>query len=219
MTPEIQQRWATISKCGRYRYDLARAWAHIPLRWALWIMLNPSTADAEIDDATVRDICLRSWNWAQPWDARTYAITEARVRDISEHAGIDYDADAGDARFTCQVDGILVANLYAWRATDPLLMWRAKSQGGEDIIGEETDEHLQQLITDAAMVVCAWGNGPHVMLAAKAHAARALRVYQMIVNAGKTPYMLNLCKSGHPRHPLYWPADAQPKIFKGYDPS
>lgn len=203
MQPEILHRWADLSDCGRYRWQLGRAWTETPERWALWIMLNPSTADAETDDATIRDICLRTWNWTQPWAARTYAL----------------DTTAADARFTCNVHGVLVANLYAWRATDPLLMWRAKTQGGEDIIGAETDEHLQQLVDDADVVVCAWGNGPHVMLAATAHAARALRVYRMVVNAGKTPYMLNLCKSGHPRHPLYWAADAQPKIFKGYDPS
>jgi hypothetical protein len=36
---------ATISECGRYRYDLIRRWREGDLM--LWIMLNPSTADAQ----------------------------------------------------------------------------------------------------------------------------------------------------------------------------
>lgn len=46
---------AVISDCGRYRYLLRRTWAHSKPR-ALVIMLNPSTADAEVDDATIRSL-------------------------------------------------------------------------------------------------------------------------------------------------------------------
>lgn len=48
---------AVISDCGKYRYLLRRTWDHAKPR-ALLIMLNPSTADAKLDDATIRS-CVR----------------------------------------------------------------------------------------------------------------------------------------------------------------
>lgn len=48
---------AIISDCGRYRYLLRRTWNLVAPR-ALYVMLNPSTADASKDDATIRS-CVR----------------------------------------------------------------------------------------------------------------------------------------------------------------
>lgn len=43
---------AVLSDCGRYRYTLTRRWA--PGAPMLFVMLNPSTADASMDDPTIR---------------------------------------------------------------------------------------------------------------------------------------------------------------------
>jgi hypothetical protein len=56
---DVAIRHAAISNCGKYRYLLTREWQP-PLLMAsyqcsmLFIMLNPSTADAEVDDPTIR---------------------------------------------------------------------------------------------------------------------------------------------------------------------
>ena len=47
-----EQKDALISPCGAFRYVLTRIWAPPP--WILFIGLNPSTADAQVDDPTVR---------------------------------------------------------------------------------------------------------------------------------------------------------------------
>lgn len=57
----IMDSHAVISGCGRYRYELGRRWADGP---ALeWVMLNPSTADADQDDPTIR----RCSGFAKRW--------------------------------------------------------------------------------------------------------------------------------------------------------
>ncbi len=43
---------ATLSDDGLYRYELRRRWSDEPPM--TWVMLNPSTADAEQDDPTIR---------------------------------------------------------------------------------------------------------------------------------------------------------------------
>lgn len=48
----FQRSYAVISDCGRYRYSLGRRWGDGPT--CAFIMLNPSTADADVDDPTIR---------------------------------------------------------------------------------------------------------------------------------------------------------------------
>lgn len=45
---------ATLSACGQYRYWLQRTWGECGKGFCNFIMLNPSTADATIDDPTIR---------------------------------------------------------------------------------------------------------------------------------------------------------------------
>lgn len=58
-------RSAILSPCGAYRYYLHRFRIDIvrPRHTATFLLLNPSTADARVDDATVR----KCWRYAMSW--------------------------------------------------------------------------------------------------------------------------------------------------------
>lgn len=53
---------AVFSPCGNYRYTLSRTWGDCG-RIGNFIMLNPSTADANVNDPTVERQCRRVKQW------------------------------------------------------------------------------------------------------------------------------------------------------------
>lgn len=81
---------ADVSEDGLYRYRLWRVWDR-NLPTVLWVMLNPSKADAELDDATIR----RCIGFAKQWGFLS------RGGEIVGYGGIE------------------VVNLFAFRATNP----------------------------------------------------------------------------------------------------
>jgi hypothetical protein len=70
-----------MSDCGKYRYRLGRdvreaGGAYPNAGYVLWIMLNPSTADAAFDDNTIRR-CIgftRAWGYAELLAGNLYAL-------------------------------------------------------------------------------------------------------------------------------------------------
>lgn len=78
---------AVISDCGRYRYMLEREWM-TGSGTCLFVMLNPSTADAEQDDPTIR----RCVGFAQSWGYQR--LTVANVFALrSPHPKVLLEAD------------------------------------------------------------------------------------------------------------------------------
>lgn len=63
MKPQYLEKSAILSECGLYRYQLDRLWSHQGFGMITWVMLNPSTADGESDDATLRRIYDYSYQW------------------------------------------------------------------------------------------------------------------------------------------------------------
>lgn len=95
---------ARISACGKYRYRLWREWrgTHDPKHWrwlgandgaggplgdplsALFVMLNPSTADGEQDDPTIRR-CVgfaKAWKFERMDVVNLYAYRATKPRDL-----------------------------------------------------------------------------------------------------------------------------------------
>jgi hypothetical protein len=66
----------------QYRYTLSRAWGHGNNR-ALIVMLNPSTADAEVDDATIRS-CVRLCQWRRDDEFHVVNLFAYRATDPKE---------------------------------------------------------------------------------------------------------------------------------------
>lgn len=91
---------AVLSSDGQYRYLLERLWG-ADGRVPLWIMLNPSTADASVDDPTIRRVMAFSKRWGydgaavvnlfavRATDPALLPAMKARGRDI---VGPDNDA-------------------------------------------------------------------------------------------------------------------------------
>jgi hypothetical protein len=156
---------AVMSECGKYRYRLSRVWDEIAYVLP-FVMLNPSIADAKIDDPTIR-----------------------RCMGFARREGYG---------------GIEVTNLYAFRATSPVDLWKAIDPEGPD-----NAQHLTDVAKAAAAygvpIVCAWG----------AHGGRNNRPIAIMQAAGANLRCLGKTKGGNPRHPLYVRADQQFDPFHG----
>lgn len=161
MTTDTIERGADISPCGLYRYALWRKWG--PGGTVMFVGLNPSTADATLDDPTIRRCVAfaRSWGFG----------------------------------------GLMMTNLFAWRATDPMHMLSAK-----DPIGPENDMRLRAAYLNAKLTVAAWG-------AHGTHKGRDAAVRKMLPRL----HYLRLTKAGHPGHPLYLPGELKPVPFNAVE--
>ena len=74
---------AVISECGKYRYSLTREWVNGPR--ALLVMLNPSVADALIDDPTIR----RCISFAMRWEWRGLKFGSLEVVNLFAYRATD----------------------------------------------------------------------------------------------------------------------------------
>ena len=97
---------ADISHCGSYRYTLWRRWDDG--RVACFVMLNPSTADASVDDPTVRK-CVgfaRRWGGGGIRIANLFAFRTPHPRELAERQadGVDIVGPGNDALLASHLD-------------------------------------------------------------------------------------------------------------------
>ncbi len=90
----------------------------------------------------------------------------------------------------------VMLNAFAFRATDPKVMLAEPEP-----IGAENDRYLADLCGRAGIVIAAWG--VHCGL------VRAREIAKLVPNL----QCLGLSKEGHPRHPLYMPANSKPQPY------
>ena len=144
-----------------YRYTLSRGpWiGHDaqPSGRLCWVMLNPSTADAHVDDPTIRRV----------------------VRFTKDNGYSD----------------LVVVNLFAARTTRPVHL----REMGVQAVGPRNRQAVATEMELASAVVFAWGAYPHYR--------RGVPADGIALVLGITPLCLGRTKDGHPRHPLYVPAN------------
>jgi hypothetical protein len=114
----FQNGSAVLSPCGKYRYRLDRKWGDGPT--CGFIMLNPSTADAEVDDPTIRR-CIgfaKREGCGRLIVVNLYAYRSTQPAALAivpdPHGGPE--ADAARHQAITEVDGPLVAAWGAWNA-------------------------------------------------------------------------------------------------------
>jgi len=101
--------------------------------------------------------------------------------------------------------GIVVLNLYSYRATKPVDLWRAQ-RDGVDVVGPHTDRLIaaaaERSRATGAPIVAAWGAG--------AKPDRVAEVRKLVEDAGGRLTALGVTKAGAPGHPLYLPGESRP---------
>jgi len=93
--------------------------------------------------------------------------------------------------------GLCMANIFAYRATDPKDMIAVNEP-----IGVENDRYLKETAAAASVVIAAWGNHG-------TYKNRHLQVKRII----PVLHCLKVTKSGMPSHPLYLPQTLKPVPF------
>lgn len=148
-------------RAASYRYLLGREIGQGKSGRVGFVLLNPSTADHETNDATIRK-----------------CIGFAKLLGASE---------------------LLVANCYAFRATDPKKLITAR-----DPVGPLNEQALTSLARHCDTLICGWGR----------HArARGVETGKLLAKHARTQLLcLGLNKDGSPKHPLYVP---YPKFPQG----
>lgn len=133
----------------------------------------------------------RSWDRSKPlhaWVMLNPSTADATTDDptIRRCVSLSWRWGAG---------GIVVVNLFAFRATRPAELLTAP-----DPVGPGNDDAIKAAVSEATLTIAAWGAHKAAQLGGRSTAVRAL-----LHNAK----CIGFTQSGEPRHPLYARNDSQ----------
>jgi len=98
---------AIISSCGKYRYTLGRNLEKSNGKICMFIMLNPSTADANEDDPTIR----RCISYAKEWGYGKLVVTNLfAFRATDPKVMKSFDRPVGPRNDNCITFAAQIAN-------------------------------------------------------------------------------------------------------------
>ena len=186
--PEVftpPQAAAVFSSCGGYRWWLQRTWQ--PERPTLvFVGLNPSCADGQRDDPTLRRLVAygRRWGFGRLEVINLFgavATTPAALKRMADPVGADNEA-------------------WIRRCLRRLGPWRCEAIPARESAGAVPVGPLGSLLW------LGWGNGG-------AWRGRDRALLALVAEFAVKPFALCRTASGQPRHPLYCPAAMTPGPF------
>lgn len=101
-----------------------------------------------------------------------------------------------------EYDGVRILNLFAIRSTDPKMLYESKEP-----VGKHNNRWIKEM-TQHSDVVIAWGNHGF-------HQNRYSEVLNILKENHCNIYMLEINKTGMPKHPLYVRNDSILKLYRG----
>lgn len=146
-----------------------------------------------------RTLLWRRWDAARP--AANFLMLNPSTADE-----LQLDPSCTRARIYAERWGfgaLIVTNLFAWRATDPVDMKSAR-----DPVGRGNDAAILAAAREAKLLVCAWGNHG-------AHLRRSHKVVSLLRAARIDLHVLKMNGGGEPAHPLYLRGSLEPQVWTG----
>ena len=139
----------------------------------------------------------RVWDTNRPWVlfiCLNPSTADHEAEDNTSRVCINYAKRWG-------YGGLVIANLFAYRSTDPSELYKVS-----DPVGSDNDKYLRKLSGEASETVCAWSDDGGFL-------GRDLAVLPLL----REPKCLTMLKSGRPGHPLYKNKELKPiSLILGY---
>jgi len=175
---------AIFSDCMKYRYRLWRCWNQALPR-ALFILLNPSTADDIDNDATIERQQRRVMMWSNQSDLFSGQLYSKKFGSIE------------------------VVNACAYRSTNPEVLFKVS-----DPVGDDNLEHIitacKEALRRGGIIICGWGKHLAALSPGGRYTLHELTLERLEqFDFPLTAFQLNGDRT--PKHPLYVSYELKPR--------